>query len=109
MRPSAARIGAGDAAEMVQNWLPDLVAMRTVGIGREDRAGLAVLDFGHDEERPLQRRAIEFQRDRFRHRQAERVERLIGAIFGRALGLDQARRRIAAQDQAAFDDSPFFV
>jgi hypothetical protein len=36
-------------------------------------------------------------------RQAELVERLIGAIFRRTLRLDQAGGRIAAQDQLAFD------
>ena len=44
-----------DAAEIAPELVADLVAMRAIGIGREDRADESVLDFRHHEKRPLQR------------------------------------------------------
>ena len=83
--------------------LPDFLAMRTIRIGIQDRAHAAIRDLFHDEEGPIERGRVEFERDWFRNWQSQFVKRTIRAEFRRAVGLDQARHRIAAQDQRAQD------
>ena len=102
------RVRAGDAAENVPELRADLVAMGAIGIGGQDRGDRAVLDLLHDEEGPLERAAVQFERDRFRHGKAKAVKRLIGAELCRAFGLDQAGFGIASEDQRAIARSGRF-
>ena len=96
-------IGFCDAPQDAPELLSDLLAMFAIGIGCEDRTRAAIRNFFHDEERPLERCCVQFERDGFGNRQSQFVKGAIGAEFGRPVGFDQARHRIAAQHQRAFD------
>ena len=96
---SVARIAASDAAGNGKQVAADGRSVFAVGFESHHRRHLAAVDPAHDEERPLQRAALGFQRQRLRHRH-DAVERPVGQKFGPPVGVDQAADGIAAQDHA---------
>jgi hypothetical protein len=82
-----------------------LLARQLVGVprvgGRDDqlRARLEPAELLHDEERVVEPARVLFEPQRLGHRHRAAVEGAVGAELDRALGLDQAAGRIAAQDQ----------
>ena len=75
--------------------------MRTVRVGRQNRAGRAPLDLFHHEERPLKPLQVALEKQGARHRHRRIHERAIRGELDLALGLDQGRDRIAPKDQPA--------
>ena len=100
--PDGLGIGPGDAAEIAPELLADRLAMRAIGIGAQGSRRP-----GSSRSPPSRRRAAPALPPSSSSAIGSGTGRprpwkaLIGAEFGRAFGFDQARRRIAPQDQRA--------
>jgi hypothetical protein len=92
-------VGAGDAAQRAEEVRAKRGRVRRVGVGRERAGRRAALDPRHDEERPLQLRALVLEDQRLRRGDAAAMERLQRQELAAPVGLDQAAGRIAPQDQ----------
>ncbi len=100
-------IGLGDFAEDGPFALGQGRQERQIGLGlQQHRPSFEAGDFLGDEEGVAQMALVLFQPQHFRHRHGRAVEGGIGGELHLALGVDQAGRRVAAQDQRLFDVLP---
>ena len=90
---------AGDLAHRGEELPAHRFGVRAERVRVERAAGHATQHLAHDEERPFQFGAVDLQRQRLGRRDALAGEGADGEELHSPVGLDQAARRIAAQDQ----------
>src|SRR3546814_20189349 len=94
----------GAAPTAIYTYWPTLSLPHALPVlGGESGTGRRTENLLHHEEGPVKPLQIGFEKERLRHRKAGRMEGDISVVLNVALGLDEARHRIAAQDEGAHD------